>query len=422
MLAKMSGSSVAIQQFPGRLARGAATAVVAVACLLATPAAALAAGVNPSDGQISAAQKAAGDAAAQVGTIAAELATAESQAGRAEAAANIALGRFESTQADYQRAEAAAQQAQDVARQADAARAEAQAKVGAFARSSYVEGSTSPGFAAALTADGPAQLLERTALLAAANAHRTDVLAEMTTAAQRAADAGAAATVALGTAAAVKQLAQAALTTATDLEVRARQQAGALKAQQTALRARLQTAQQHLLGLQNARAAAVADEQRQAAARAAAAAASSNAVVTLAGSRGSTAAARTAIGAALRYVGQMYAWGGGSLNGPSWGWGPDVGVVGFDCSGLTRYAYAQAGISIPRVAADQYAALPKVSSLRPGDLVFYATDPNDPATIHHVAMYLGSGQMIEAPESGERVHVTAMRYGYEYIGAVRPGA
>jgi cell wall-associated NlpC family hydrolase len=118
----------------------------------------------------------------------------------------------------------------------------------------------------------------------------------------------------------------------------------------------------------------------------------------------------------------MYAWGGGSLTGPSEGFGPDVGVIGFDCSGLTRYAYAQAGITLPRVAADQYAAFPRVSGLQPGDLVFYATDPSDPSTIHHVAMYLGDGQMIEAPESGERVHVTAMRYGYEYIGAVRPSA
>ncbi|MGZ4568237.1 MAG: NlpC/P60 family protein [Blastococcus sp.] len=409
---------MAIQQFTSRAlrrgGRGAVTAVVALACLLATPATALATGVNPSDGQISAAQKAAGDAAAQVGRIAAQLATAESQVGRTEAAANIALGRFEATQADYERAQAAALQAQDAARRAEDARADAQATVGAFARSSYVEGSTSPGFAAALTSDGPAQLLERTALLAAANAHRTDVLAEMRAVEQRAADAGAAATVALGTAAAVKQLARDALTTATNLEIRARQQNSALKAQQTGLRAKLQAAQQTLLGLQGARAAAVAYEQRQAAARAA---------VPLTGTnRGSTSAARTAISSALRWVGQMYAWGGGSLRGPSEGWGPDVGVVGFDCSGLTRYAYAQAGIGIPRVAADQYAALPKVSRLRAGDLVFYATDPSDPATIHHVAMYLGNGQMIEAPESGERVHVTAMRYGYEYIGAVRPGA
>jgi cell wall-associated NlpC family hydrolase len=105
------------------------------------------------------------------------------------------------------------------------------------------------------------------------------------------------------------------------------------------------------------------------------------------------------------------------------GWGIDAGVVGFDCSGLTRYAYAQAGIVIPRQSRVQYAALPKVSSndLQAGDLVFYAFDTGDPSTIHHVAMYLGGGRMIEAPESGEHVHITAMRWG-GFIGAVRPSA
>jgi cell wall-associated NlpC family hydrolase len=63
-----------------------------------------------------------------------------------------------------------------------------------------------------------------------------------------------------------------------------------------------------------------------------------------------------------------------------------------------------------------------VSSLQPGDLVFWATDPNDPATIHHVAMYVGAGQVIEAPESGQRIKIVPMWYGYEYIGAARPTA
>ena len=128
-----------------------------------------------------------------------------------------------------------------------------------------------------------------------------------------------------------------------------------------------------------------------------------------------------AIATAKRWLGTRYAWGGGSLTGPSMGWGIDAGVVGFDCSGLTRYAYAQAGITIPRQSTQQYAALPKVSSadLQPGDLVFYAFDTDSPSTIHHVAMYVGGGRMIEAPESGERVHLTAMRWG-GFIGAARP--
>jgi cell wall-associated NlpC family hydrolase len=382
--------------------------------------AAQAASVNPSDGQLSAAQQAANAAGQQVGQITAQLAGALSAVARARAAANIALGTFESRQADYEHAQNVAQQAAVAADTARAAQDDAQVKVAAFARASYMQGSTSAGYAAALTSDGPQQMIERNALLAAANGRRTDVLIQMTAAAQQATAATQAAAAARNAAATLQQQAQRDLSTATNLETAARQQAGALQTQQTQLQAQLQVAQQDLLGMRQARATAIAYQRQQAAA--ASYSTHASAAVLAIANRGNSPATRTALRAALNYVGQMYAWGGGSLSGPSEGFGPDAGVVGFDCSGLTRYAYAQAGISIPRVASDQYAALPHVSGLQPGDLVFYATDPTDPSTVHHVAMYLGSDQLIEAPESGERVRVTAMRYGYEYIGAVRPTA
>jgi cell wall-associated NlpC family hydrolase len=105
------------------------------------------------------------------------------------------------------------------------------------------------------------------------------------------------------------------------------------------------------------------------------------------------------------------------------GWGIDAGVVGFDCSGLTRYAYAQAGIIIQRQSTMQYMSLPHVSGadLQRGDLVFYAFDTSNPWTIHHVALYLGGGMMIEAPESGLTVRVTPMRW-TGFIGGARPSA
>ena len=77
---------------------------------------------------------------------------------------------------------------------------------------------------------------------------------------------------------------------------------------------------------------------------------------------GSASAAQIAIDAAMGYLGLPYAWGGGGTHGPGPGLDPDAGVIGFDCSGLTQYAYAQAGISIPRNSRAQYAALPKVAS------------------------------------------------------------
>jgi cell wall-associated NlpC family hydrolase len=94
--------------------------------------------------------------------------------------------------------------------------------------------------------------------------------------------------------------------------------------------------------------------------------------------------------------------------------GPDT----FDCSGLTKAAWAKAGVSMAHSARKQYAAFPKVSlsALRPGDLVFYGVP-----TIHHVAMYVGNGKVIHAPQTGERVKIVpTARGGGKIAGAVRP--
>jgi cell wall-associated NlpC family hydrolase len=122
------------------------------------------------------------------------------------------------------------------------------------------------------------------------------------------------------------------------------------------------------------------------------------------------ATAARAIAAARSRLGAPYVWG---ATGPS----------SFDCSGLTQWAYRQAGLVIPRTSRQQYAALRHVplDQLAPGDLVFYATDVSNPATIHHVGMYLGGGLSIYAPETGDVVKIGAVGYG-RIIGAVRPTA
>lgn len=106
------------------------------------------------------------------------------------------------------------------------------------------------------------------------------------------------------------------------------------------------------------------------------------------GSDQSTPALR-AIAAAYRQVGLPYKF------------GAEAPGVDFDCSGLTQYAYSQAGISIPRTAAAQQAATQRISGseLRPGDLVFYG----DPA--HHVQLYIGGGMVISAPQTGQLIKV-----------------
>jgi cell wall-associated NlpC family hydrolase len=74
--------------------------------------------------------------------------------------------------------------------------------------------------------------------------------------------------------------------------------------------------------------------------------------------------------------------------------GPDT----FDCSGLTSYAWKAAGITLPRSAADQYAATTRITKaqLLPGDLIFYASG----SSVSHVAMYVGDGKLVQARKTG----------------------
>jgi cell wall-associated NlpC family hydrolase len=101
-------------------------------------------------------------------------------------------------------------------------------------------------------------------------------------------------------------------------------------------------------------------------------------------------------------------------------WGA-AGPKSFDCSGLVQWSFAQAGIEMPRVAADQALSGPAVpvSQLAPGDLLFYHTDPTAPDYISHVAIYLGNGWMIQAPQPGMDVEVVPAAFGSEFAGAIR---
>jgi len=98
-----------------------------------------------------------------------------------------------------------------------------------------------------------------------------------------------------------------------------------------------------------------------------------------------------------------------------------AGPGSFDCSGLVQWSFAQAGITMPRTAAEQALAGPAVpvSQLQPGDLLFYHTDPTAPGYISHVGIYLGNGWMIQAPQPGLDVEVVHAYFGAEFAGAVR---
>jgi cell wall-associated NlpC family hydrolase len=115
----------------------------------------------------------------------------------------------------------------------------------------------------------------------------------------------------------------------------------------------------------------------------------------------------TVLVAAISRLGAPYVWGAT---------GPDR----FDCSGLVGWVFAQAGVSMPRVAAQQFLAGAHVplSDTRPGDLLFFRTDPTDPTYISHVAIYVGEGKLIQAPETGEFVAVAYVD-GSHVAGVVR---
>jgi cell wall-associated NlpC family hydrolase len=113
------------------------------------------------------------------------------------------------------------------------------------------------------------------------------------------------------------------------------------------------------------------------------------------------------VSAALKYayaqLGKPYRWAGAGPN-------------SFDCSGLTMRAWQAAGVSLGHNAAGQYSSTRHVSrsQLQPGDLVFFGHP------IHHVGIYIGNGNMIEAPYTGADVRITNFGYRHDYAGASRP--
>ncbi|WP_448613923.1 C40 family peptidase [Modestobacter sp. URMC 112] len=377
----------------------------------------------PTAEEIDAATAAADDVVRQLAGLADELARVQAEADAAHAAAAIAMDTYQSQQAEYEAAQAAADSARTVLAEAEADLAAAHEELVAFARAGYIQGTTSPGLQAMLSSDDPAQLIERAVLLEHAGGEKADVLVRFTVAEHVAESAADAAEQTLDRAAVLHQRAAEALAAAEEVEADTRRQVSAVEAARTEVLAELARVQQDLTDLLGARDAALVYEQQLAGIEGLSDAGEVGLPLGEVAGPGAPAAVVAAIDAALRTVGTPYAWGGGTLTGPGPGFGVDEGVVGFDCSGLTRFAYAKAGVGIARNSRAQYATLPKVArgDLRPGDLVFWANDVTQPSTIHHVALYLGNGRIIEAPHSGAQVRVRSM-YWSGYIGAARPSA
>ncbi|HEX9335495.1 MAG TPA: NlpC/P60 family protein [Pseudonocardiaceae bacterium] len=415
--------------------------LVAVGLLTTQPASALPPPPpNPSNSAISAAQAQANAKAGQVGQITSQLAAAQAALQRLQDDVELKQENANKAMVDLQNAQDAATAAQ---RSADAAQVAAnaagaaieqlRAQVDQFAAGSFEQGAALGSVAAYLTATSPKDLLERQLLLNDISGSELNILDRMQQARIAKANADSLARAALNTARA-KQAAAAAAKHAADLAIAAAEaaanseaaQTARLQANQAALQQQLSAAQATVAGLRSARQQYLNWLAQKQAADAAAASATHHrggGVIRVAATGSVAAVLRRALSA----IGVIYAWGGGNADGPTRGihdGGPadsfgDFNKIGFDCSGLMVYAFAGAGVGLPHFSGYQYTSGQHVplSAIQPGDMLFYSSN-GSASGIHHVTLYVGNGQMIEAYESGTTVRVTSVRY----YGGIMPYA
>jgi peptidoglycan DL-endopeptidase RipA len=417
---------------------------------------------NPSDTQLNTARANKTELANQVGALSAQVADLQNKVQQREAEAELAEQKLAYALQKLQEAKDAAVAARGKLTTAQRYVDTATQQFRDFVRESYMNSPISGTAAGLLTAPDPNALLTRSDYLNYSAAHRLDVIDRLSAAkvAQANADASARAaeqrqTAATHTAEQARSDAEAALQAAQSERSQLNAKLASTQSSLDAARLRLATLnnqraqyvawQKEQARIAAARAAAEARARAQAAAaaaraQAAAAAANNNSgwqppasssppAPTPAGGRWSAATGQTAVSRAMHYLGIPYAFAGGGYSGPSYGvcvsgaaWN-DCHVYGFDCSGLAMFAWAPY-IQLDHFAATQYwqagSYHPSTSALQPGDLVFWSSDGTQ-AGIHHVAIYVGGGNVIQAPQSGDIVRITPLgEVASDYFGATRP--
>lgn len=379
--------------------------------------------------------------AERIGRLTNRLAVAESQLRDLSVRVELMREAANKARVDLRRAERAHQQARQAAA-STSAQAEAAARrvdhhrrrLDAFVASSYRQGSRLGSIPSFVGAETPREMLDRATLLDVISDTQLDVLDDLRRARARKANKDSLARQAVQRTESTREAAERARTAAeaarrAALTTQAAQQARAdeLRSQKAGIEHELARARTSIEGLQAQRERyqdwlAAKDRQEQAAA----AALTQNAPQAgtsapgpspeTADPAGSSDSVETVVQRALSQLGVTYAWGGGDAHGPSKGI-RDGGVadahgdyrkIGFDCSGLMVYAFAGVGIDLPHYSGYQYQAGKRVplSQMRRGDMLFW----QDGGSTHHVALYLGNGQMVEAPYSGAQVRVTSVRY------------
>jgi cell wall-associated NlpC family hydrolase len=420
---------------------------------------------NPSNGQISAAQSAKNAVATEVGQLTGQIAEAENEL-------TVLQGKAEQAEQKAAYAQSQLQLAQQQAHAATAALHKAQQDVDAahaafvrYVQAMYMSGDVDGAAGTLLTADDPSALLEQSSLEQFQAQHHADAVGRLETATVARSNAEARAKSAVEKQKVATAQAKAAQQAAFAAVASARQREAALNADLNTKRAELLAKQQQLATLNNQRAAwdawyaqkkaydaeqARLRAERERRAREAAERARrarerqqqqhggggggsssgggwSSGPSAPSGGSWTAAKGRAAVRRAESQLGVPYAWAGGGVDGASWGvcdssnGAPnDCNVRGFDCSGLVLFAW---GRYWAHYAATQYTQAgsyhPSLGNLRPGDLLFWSYDGTI-GGIHHVAIYIGGGEIIQAPESGDVVRISSMYDPGPIFGATRP--
>jgi cell wall-associated NlpC family hydrolase len=368
-------------------------------------------GPGPTAGEVEASKAAVAAREHQVQAAAAELGKAQSRFRQLATAAEVVVEKYNEAAVKLAAAQRAASTARHVLSVANHRVDRTQRAVTRFARTAYETGGMAT-IDAILAPGGPRALVARVGAIDAVSVSQHRTLTRLDAAATyRAAVAHQADTVAAKARSAAAE-AERAKTAAEAAATRQQKVLSGLKQRQAHFDALLADAKAKSSRLQRERIEALARQRAAAAAAAADPPASGpSPYANTTGNLGGTISASTgaaAVQQAQSQIGKPYQWGAA---------GPNT----YDCSGLVMWAYARVGVHLDHWTGYQWNEGAHIarSDLRPGDLVFFAYNTSDPNTIHHVGMYIGNGQMVEAPYTGANVRISSAFRG-DYIGAVRP--
>lgn len=365
----------------------------------------------PTEAEVAAADAKLRTKARDVAEIRADLAVASSHLQAAAQQAEVAAEEYNGARYRLAEARKAAVAAKAAAAEADQHVQDQAAGIAALVTQSYQSGTGLTGMTAFFSEGGPSEVMGRIGVVDSvgsaleaqyAEYAATDVLAKVARERAAAAEQEQAAEAVLA-----QELKEGAAEAALNAQATAR----SIARQRTLLIADLAAAQQVSVALAGKRQRGLeAISQARAAAAAAEAAAAAAASAGRDGTSGSNGidpndpgrshalstveGAERAIAFARKQLGEPYLWAAA---------GPDS----WDCSGLTMRAWERGGVALPHYSAAQYQQTKHLSvvDLRPGDLVFWGDSPD---TIHHVALYLGDGQIIHAPRTGQPVQISSM--------------